>query len=130
MYALEEEPEILGVNSWCDTMTQVRDPRLCLFTAFKTLTRPLNLSFNRFLPAVQYVRIQVTLKRDTWADGLPSDGWFNTPVQPDHVVATGLSDIFQRTVRSFGEKGERNNWKPLGVQSLANFSGDVLEGRG
>lgn len=64
MHAFEEELEVLRVNSGCDTMSQIRDPRLRLLTAFETLTHPLDLPLYRFFPAVQYVRIQVALERD------------------------------------------------------------------
>ena len=127
MYALKEEPEVIRVNSWRDSMSQVRDPRLCLLTAFETPAHSLNLPFNRSFPAVQYVGIQVTLERDTWTNGFPSNGWINAPVQTNHVVPAGLSNVFQGAVRSLGEKGERNNGEPLGLQLLTKFGGDVLE---
>ena len=93
VYAFEEEPEVLRVNSRRNPMPQIRDPRLCLLTALETLAHPLYLSFDRLLPAVQYVRIQVALERDVWTGGLPSNGRFDTPVQPDHIVTAGLSNV-------------------------------------
>ena len=128
MHAFEEELEVVRVDPRRNPMSQVRDPRLCLFATLETLARPLNFSLDRFFPSIQYVRIQVALERDTCADGLPSDGRFNTPVQPDHVVTAGLSDIFQRAVRPLREEGERNNRKPLGLQLLPDLCGDVSEG--
>ena len=115
MHTLEEEPKILGVNSGRDAMSQVRDPRLCPFTAFETLTHSLNLPLDRFPPAVQYIGIHVALERDTWTGGLPSNARFDTPVQPDHVVSAGLSDMFQRAIRSLGKESEGDNREALGL---------------
>jgi len=129
MHALEEEPEVLRVNSGRDTMSQVRDPPFCLFTTFETLGHPLDLPLNRFSPSIQYVGVHVALDRDTWADGFPSNGRVDAPVQPDHVVPAGPSDVFQGAVRSLGEEGERDNGEPLGRQLLTQLGGDVLEGR-
>jgi len=103
MHAFEEEPEVLRVNSGCDTMSQVCDPRFCLLVAFETPAHPLDLPLYRFFPTVQYVRIQVALERDTWTDDVSSDGRFYAPIQPDHVVTAGLSDILQRPVRPLGK---------------------------
>jgi len=127
VYAFEEEPKVFRVNPRCDTMSQVRDPRLCLCATLETLAHPLDSSFDRFFPAIQYVRIQVSLERDTWADGFPSNGRFDAPVQPDHILTAGMGDIFQRAVRSLGEEGEGDNRKPLDLQLLTDFGGDVLE---
>lgn len=115
MHAFEEEPEVLRVDSGRDPMSQVRDPRLRLLATFETLAHPLNLPLDRFLPAIQYVRIQVTLECYTWTDGFPSNGWLDTPVQPDHVVAACLSDVLQGPVCSLGKEGEGNNGEPLGL---------------
>ena len=128
MYTFKEEPEVFRVNSGRYTMTQIRDPRFRLLTTFETLAHPLDLLLNRFSPIIQCVRIQVALERDTWTDGFPSNGWVDAPVQPDYIVPAGLSNIFQRAVRSPGEEDERNNGEPLGLQSLTKFGGDVLEG--
>ena len=115
MQTLEEEPEVFGVNPGRNAMPQVRNPRLCLSITLETLAHPLNFSLDCFFPAVQHVWIQVALERDTWADGFPSDGRFDTPIQSNHIVSTGPSDIIQRAVRSLGEEGEGNNWEPLGL---------------
>lgn len=128
MHALEEDPEVVRVDPRRNTMSQVRNPRLRLFPTLETLAHPLNLPLNCFSPVIQCVRIQVALERDTWPDGFPSDGRFNTPVQPDHIVTTGLSNIFQGVVGSLGKEGEWDNRKPLDLQLPTDFSGDVLEG--
>ena len=128
MDALKEGPEVLRINSRRDTVSQVRDPPFCFLTAFETLAHPLDLPLNRLSPAIQYVGIQVALERDTWTDGFPSNGWVDAPVQPDHVVAAGLSDTFEGAVRSLGEESERDNGELLGLQLLPKFCGDVLEG--
>lgn len=128
MDTLEEEPEVFRVNLWRNPMSQVRNPCLCLFTSLETLAHPLHFPLDRFFPAVQYVRIKVTLERNVWTGGFPRNGRFDTPVQPDHIVTAGLCDTSQRAVRSLGKKGEGNNRKPLGLQLLMNFGGDVLEG--
>jgi len=128
VHALEEEPEVLGVNSGRDAMSQVRDPPFCLLTAFETPAHPLDLPLDGFSPAIQYVGVHVALDRDTWADGFPSNGWVDAPVQSDHVVPAGLGDVFQGAVRPLGEEGEGDNGEPLGRQSLTELGGDVLEG--
>ena len=127
MHTFKEEPEVLGVNPGCDTMPQVGDPRLRVPAAFEPLAHPLDLPPNRILPTIQYVGIQVALEHDSWTDGFPSNGRVDAPVQPDHVVLGGPSDTFQGGVRSLGEEDERDNGEPLGLQSLTNVGGDVLE---
>ena len=128
MYTFKEEPEVLRVDSGRDTMPQVRDPRFGVLTPFETLAHPLYLPLNRLSTTIQHVRIQVALERNTWTDGFPSNRRVDAPVQSDHIVPAGLSDVFQGAVRSLGEEGKRNNGEPLDLQSLTKFSGDVLEG--
>ena len=127
MHAFEEEPEVLRVDSGRDTMSQVRDPPSCLLVALETPAHPPDLPLYRFSPTVQYVRIHVTLERNIWTDDVPSDGRFYAPVQPDHVVTAGLSDILQGPVRPLGKENEGNNGELLDLQLLPNFCGDISE---
>jgi hypothetical protein len=129
VYTFEEEPEVFRVNPGRDPMPQVCNPRPRLPPAFKTLAHPLNLPFNRFLPAIQHVRVQISLERNIWTGYFPSNGQFDAPIQPNHIVTAPLSDPFQGGVRSFRKEGEGNDWKPLIPQSPTNFSGDIFEGR-
>jgi hypothetical protein len=80
MDTLEEEPQILWVNTWSDAMPKIRNPTFGRLAIFETHTHPLHFPLYRFPAAIQHIRIQVALQRYFGPDEFASFGSFDAPV--------------------------------------------------
>lgn len=110
-------------------MPQICDPPLRRLAVPELPTHALHLALDRLAPAVENVRVEVTLERDEGADGPARIDRVDTPVDADHVVAGVLGELRQEGVGALGEERHGHGGDVLRFELRAHGGGDVLEGR-
>lgn len=127
MNALEEPPQILGINTRRDSVPQVRNPPPLALS--EACTHALYSTLDRGSPSIQHIGIKVALKRDLVTDDATRLDGIDTPVEPEDVISCVLCQKAKCVVGTFSEERHGCRWEVLLREATANIGGDVFQGR-